>query len=599
MTQQKYSPQTDTKHSTKFKMFRDWLTNNLGIGQTRKEQVYLEISKSVSLKDVSYWIQVLFSAGIATLGLVLDSPAVIIGAMLISPLMGSILANGLALAAGDVILAMRASMNLALSCFTAISFATLLVWVLPFKEMSQEILARTSPNLLDLVVALFSGGVGSLAICKEPKGAVTSIPGVAIAVALMPPLCVVGYGIGIAFSLNFSRGLQVASGGGLLFFTNLVAITFTAMLVFLALHIDSALVKQQVRGWRKTDPESAWMRDILEKLPASRRLRKIGSLPGRFLLIFITITAIFVPLNQSFSQLKRELYQRQQENDIRLAATKVWEDDFGNFPNGDTRSFVSKLSAVPRQNKLLIQLQVFTSKLYTPDEQSRYVKKLASRLRKNPESIKLKLIEIPTASNELLRTIPEEKSPDPETIISVAKLHSDFIQEIKSALTNLRLPSGVQMLDYEIISSEKAPLTVRVIYLSDRDVSLDAQDLLKSDIQQRFDYPEARFIMQRIDTNAGQLSFKKAQSALNTAESPKLDKIGQLLQQQPNLQLQTTTNRQTDEPEEIQQQRFEAIAKYLADKWKINNNRILNTPGAESQSNAKMKLVLKSSNSSN
>ena len=64
MTQHKYSPKPDTK----YKMFRDWLTNNLGIGQTRKEQVYLEISKSVSLKDVSYWIQVLFSAGIATLG---------------------------------------------------------------------------------------------------------------------------------------------------------------------------------------------------------------------------------------------------------------------------------------------------------------------------------------------------------------------------------------------------------------------------------------------------------------------------------------------------------------------------------------------------
>ena len=588
MTQHNYPPEADTK----YKMFRDWLTNNLGIGQTRKENVYLEISKSVALKDVSYWIQVLFSAGIATLGLVLDSPAVIIGAMLISPLMGSILANGLALAAGDVILAMRASLNLALSCFAAISFATFLVWVLPFKEMSQEILARTSPNLLDLVIALFSGAVGSVAICKEPRGAVTSIPGVAIAVALMPPLCVVGYGIGIALSLNFSRGLQVAGGGGLLFFTNLVAITFTAMLVFLSLHIDSALVRQQVRAWRKTDPGSVWMRNILEKLPASKHLKRMGSLPGRFLLIFITISAIIIPLNQSFAQLKQELDQRQQENDIRLAATEVWEENYANLPDGKTRSFISKLIAVPQKDKLIVQLHVFTNKLHTPEEQSTYIRKLASRLRRKPESLKLKLIEIPTASNELLRPISEDNTKEPQTVVSVAKLHSDFIQEATSALINLRLPANMQMLDYEIVSSEKSPLTIRVIYLGDRNISPDAQDLLQSDIQQRFDYPDAKFAMQRINPNVGQLEFNQTQLVLEEDKSPILDKVAPILQKYPDLQLQVTLNSQTNDTEESTKQRFAAIAKYFAERWDIKDNRILVNSGTKQLNNAQMKLVL-------
>jgi uncharacterized hydrophobic protein (TIGR00271 family) len=111
---------------------------------------------------------------------------------------------------------MRSLLNLLLSCLVAISFAVLLVTLLPFKEITSEILARTRPNILDLVIALFSGAVGSVAICKEPRGVATSIPGVAIAVALMPPLCVVGYGIGVAISVNSTQGLQVASGGGLL-----------------------------------------------------------------------------------------------------------------------------------------------------------------------------------------------------------------------------------------------------------------------------------------------------------------------------------------------------------------------------------------------
>ena len=84
--------------------YRDRIASKLGIGEERKVEIYLELARSTTLADPAYWLQTLFAAGIATLGLTLNSPAVIIGAMLISPLMGPILANGLALAAGDVIL---------------------------------------------------------------------------------------------------------------------------------------------------------------------------------------------------------------------------------------------------------------------------------------------------------------------------------------------------------------------------------------------------------------------------------------------------------------------------------------------------------------
>src|ERR1044071_4237807 len=265
--------------------FRGWFANRLGVGRERKEHIYIDLSKSATLFDPAYWLQIIFAAGIATLGLILNSPAVIIGAMLISPLMGPILAAGLALAAGDVVLGLRAVVSLALSCVVAAIFAILLVTLLPFKEMTGEIAARTQPNTLDLVVALFSGAIGSIATCKEVKGVVTSIPGVAIAVALMPPLCVVGYGIGIAFSVSGSEGMRIASGGGLLFLTNLVAITFTAMIVFLALHIDTHEVREQVRQWRLQDRESAWVRNIFGMFPVSDRLKKTGSLPGRFMMI--------------------------------------------------------------------------------------------------------------------------------------------------------------------------------------------------------------------------------------------------------------------------------------------------------------------------
>jgi uncharacterized hydrophobic protein (TIGR00271 family) len=530
-------------------MFRDRFADNLGVSQARKEQVYLDICRSVTLEDVSYWIQVLFAAGIATLGLVLNSPAVIIGAMLISPLMGGILANGLALATGDVILAMRALFNLVLSCIVAICFAVLLVSLLPFKEMTSEIAARIRPNILDLVVALFSGAVGSVAICKEPRGVATSIPGVAIAVALMPPLCVVGYGIGIAISLDSVQGLQVARGGGLLFFTNLVAITFTSMLVFLGLHIDNDYVRGRVKEWRETDKESLWMQNFLEQLPAYNKIKKIGSLPGRFLLIFTTIGVISFPLNQSLNQLRREIALQQQENQIRAVATEVWQKNLANFPNGEQRSYISNISTLEQKNKLTIQLQVFSSKQYTPDEQNSYIQMLAERLNKPPELLGLKLIEIPTASNELLRQVAEEKPAEP--VINIAQLQANFSQEVESSLANIQLPQPAKLIDYELITSPLKPLRIRLIYLSERNIDRDAQILVADNIRTKLDYPSAQVNMQRISTSLGTISFQENISVLTVANTKILDSAGQILQQYPYLNLELTVNKSANEPADI------------------------------------------------
>ncbi|MDB9330327.1 DUF389 domain-containing protein [Nodularia spumigena CS-591/04] len=572
-------------------MFRDWFADNLGVGQARKEQVYLEICSSLSLDDASYWIQVLFAAGIATLGLVLNSPAVIIGAMLISPLMGGILANGLALAAGDVILAMRSLLNLLLSCLVAISFAVLLVTLLPFKEITSEILARTRPNILDLVIALFSGAVGSVAICKEPRGVATSIPGVAIAVALMPPLCVVGYGIGVAISVNSAQGLQVASGGGLLFFTNLVAITFTAMLVFLGLHIDNHLVREKVREWRHTHPESVWVQSLLEKLPAYGKFRKIGSLPGRLLLIFITIGAIIFPLNRSLSQLGREIAQQQQDNRNRSSATDVWQKNFATFPNGEPRSFISNISTSEQNQKLTIQLQVFSSQQYSSEEQDSYIQQLAPRLGRPPELLALKLVEIPTASNELLRPVPKE--PTPEPVLSIAQLQSSFLQEVQSALRDLRLPPPAEMLNYELITSPVVPLSIRVVYLSEREIDRDAQILVADSIRNRLNYESAQVSMQRIASNLGAISFEPEKSEIRSDDIKLLDRAGRILQQQPSLNLEMIVNQEEDELAEVVPGRSQAIKAYLESKWQISSDRIDWQTGTESQRSAILQLTVK------
>lgn len=560
--------------------FRGWFADHLGVDEERKKLLYVDLSSAATLRDATYWLQILFAAGIATLGLVLNSPAVIIGAMLISPLMGPILSAGLALATGDFILGLRALINLALSCVVAMIFAVLLVGLLPFKEMTGEIAARTQPNTLDLVVALFSGAIGSIATCKQVKGVVTSIPGVAIAVALMPPLCVVGYGIGYAFSVSGTEGMRVARGGGLLFLTNLVAITFTAMIVFLALHIDTTSVKERIEEWRAEDPESSWFRSVLKRLHVSGGIRRIGSLPGRLLMIAVPILVILIPLAQSFNQLKVEIETQQQENRIRRGATALWQQNFAKLADGQQRSFIDQLSVAQQDGRVNLQLRVFTSKPFTASERTDFVRMVAARLDKPPDSVAVQLVEIPTTSGELVAKAREEKSVAAPP--SIVQLQANLLQGIESALSGLRLPPPAHMLDYQMTTSPTESVRIEISYLSDRDIEQDARTLVADDIRSRLNYPTAQVTLNRVDDTFGPITFNRNQATVTAAGANFLDRAGQALQQHPALSGEITIGGDKRERDGIADERKRAIQDYLSSKWEVAPIRVSVESGAES-----------------
>lgn len=566
---------------------RDRLAESLGVSEEKKEEIYLQISRSASLRDVSYWLQVLFSAGIATLGLVLNSPAVIIGAMLISPLMGPILASGLALAAGDLVLGARAAANLALSCVVAVSFAVLLVAVLPFREVTAEIAARTQPNTLDLVIALFSGAVGSVATCKEVKGVVTSIPGVAIAVALMPPLCVVGYGAGLALSVNVADGARIAQGGGLLFLTNLVAIIFTAMVVFVALHIDTERVRERAREWQREDAESMWVRSLIVRLPIPDTLRTVGSLPGRFVAIVVMILLLLVPLTQSFLHLKDEIARKQQENSIRLAATELWEQNFSRMPDGQQRCYLGQLSLLDREGKLALLMRVFTIKPYTPEEKAEYTRLVAARVGRPVPSVALRLIEIPTVSSELLAKARDEARGEPvvkeesrvEEVLTLAQLQSNYSQGVETALADLRLPPPARLLGHEVTTAD-AKSQVKLVYLSERDIEPDALGLLVGDIRARLENPQTRVVFERVAASSGPLAFARNRAEFAPDGAELLDGAGQHLQRFASLRAEVASGADKGERQGVAEERVRAVADYLLTKWQVAPERLDTKPGA-------------------
>ena len=221
--------------------FRKILGLIFNLFPTLSTEEQLEVREDLT-KDAQpgrdYFILIVLSSIIATLGLLLNSPAVVIGAMLVAPLMSPILGFSLGIVLGEVRL-VRTSLESMFKGVMATVIVSILVGLLsPLKEMTPEIMARTQPTLLDLFIALASGMAGAYALSRKEVSA--ALPGVAIAAALAPPLSVVGLGLA-------NGNMQAASGALLLFVTNLITISLAGVIIFTLLGIHPLNLQPEVQ----------------------------------------------------------------------------------------------------------------------------------------------------------------------------------------------------------------------------------------------------------------------------------------------------------------------------------------------------------------
>lgn len=187
-----------------------------------KAQVIHHIEEEVSFRP-QYFMMLFLSVIIATLGLIIDNNAIIIGAMLLSPLIWPIIGISLATVRSTKDLMRKSLILLVVSLAFILVVAVLISFISPFKEVGSEILGRTTPTVFDLVIALAAGTAATL-ILTWPKFS-DALAGVAIAASLLPPICVTG--VGLAF-----KDMSIAYGSFILFLTNLASIIFAGIVVF-------------------------------------------------------------------------------------------------------------------------------------------------------------------------------------------------------------------------------------------------------------------------------------------------------------------------------------------------------------------------------
>jgi uncharacterized hydrophobic protein (TIGR00271 family) len=220
------------------------------------ETVISNIDAAVVFRGTNLWI-LIFAILVASLGLNINSNAVIIGAMLISPIMGPIMGIGLGIGISDLKLLKKAFYNYLVASGVALATSTLYFLLSPLNEAHSEILARTSPTIYDVLIAFFGGFAGMIATSSKQKGNV--IPGVAIATALMPPLCTAGYGLA---TLN----PEFFFGAFYLFIINTVFIALATFILARVLHLPHTQLQNEKS--ERLAKRIVWVVSVITFLPS-------------------------------------------------------------------------------------------------------------------------------------------------------------------------------------------------------------------------------------------------------------------------------------------------------------------------------------------
>lgn len=411
---------------------------NLNADQHGFDDIDQGIRDGIEIRGTNLWVLML-AIFIASIGLDVNSTAVIIGAMLISPLMGPIMGVGYGAGINDYLLIRKAAGNLLISILIGLFTSTVYFLASPLSTAQSELLARTTPTIWDVLIALFGGLAGIIASTRKEKSNV--IPGVAIATALMPPLCTAGYGIA-------NGSMEMFFGAFYLFFINCVFIAFATLLLVGYINPPHKRFVSEELG-RKVK------RYIYIVLFATL-------LPSVYLAFGMVTREVFNSRANEFVKnelvfercfiAKQKISAAKQEIDITLVGQQVSDDDLSKLSE--------KLVHYRLQNAKLVVHQTVIKEL---DEASLKKSLLTEILNSNQQTFDSKNKQLQELQNEIAQ-LRSQQSQQAEYLNEQQKIFAELVaqypqvQKLAVAKTDEHLTSGTDKLSVLLVNvtSKKA-----------------------------------------------------------------------------------------------------------------------------------------------
>jgi uncharacterized hydrophobic protein (TIGR00271 family) len=449
----------------------------LGVERWDRPLIFREAADAAVDNGLPYWLVLALSGAIATLGLALDSSAVVIGAMLVAPLLGPIVGLSLALAVGDSRLALQSFAVVGGSVVVVIATAAGLTAILPFHTLTLEISSRVRPTTLDLGVAVCSGLVGALVTLARGKRLSAAIPGVAVAVALIPPMAVAGFGMVAGWHT------EVVWGALLLLGANLAGIVLSGVALFLLVGMHRADVVEAARAWHAGSSPNGVAR-LVCRLPGIDRADVFGSALGRGGLVFGFVVALAIPLSAAFSEVVREARVQGAVE----TATTLLEDD------GTTSVVWRQIEMF--QDSAVARVRVATAQGVSAEAREAF-RRRATELAGEPVALRLEQLPAPadaSALQALLRGGGDRGRRDdepawPETVARAR-------EALARAAWNLPFPEGAEAIAVTLrVEGGHDPAvadSAEVLYLAPQQLEPQTVEVLGRSLRQAVGHPELR-----------------------------------------------------------------------------------------------------------
>ena len=460
-------------------------SEGLGVRHWDRPAIFRETAEAAASSDLPYWMVLILSGAIATLGLALNSAAVVIGAMLVAPLLAPVTGLALALAVGDGRLALQTAAIVAGSTVAVIAISALLTSLLPFHTVTLEISARTRPSTLDLGIAVFSGLVGAVVTVARGRRLSAAIPGVAISVALIPPLAVAGFGIGSGWQPNLIYGSLLLYGA------NLTGIVLSGMAIFLLVGMHRRDVVETAIRWH----QNASPGGLTALANRFRWVRSVGMLRtawSRVGMVLLFVAAMSIPLSETLREIAREARVERAVT----AAEQVFQRP--------GRAAVLNRQIVPAENYTQVYLRVATVEWFDGDARDEFERMASSAA---GEPVRLTLEQLPTSGGDVseIATLlngnaPEGSSAPSQPAASLADLLAMLHLHLNRGLRAAMLPPGHEIVGAELSTRPGGAVTLHVAYAAPDSLEAQAAQMLRRQLQFALDFRRLQLHLVHVET---------------------------------------------------------------------------------------------------
>lgn len=500
--------------------FTGSMSRLFGIRPEEREWRYIEAIKASSFALPRFWVQIFFAAALTALGLVINQSAIIIGAALIVPIAWPVIAAGMALAVGDIYLFLKLLLKLVLVAALTAALAACFSGLLPFSAFTAEIASRTKPTILDFMVALVSGMAGAVMLFSRRR-MLQFLPGAVLAVALLPPLAVMGFGLANSINADIFRGSAV------LFTANFFAAILGASLVYAVVGMPAVAGLKGIHDWKQRELNQPIVALIFKGLRLKNLAGRTGSVRSRLVVAAVFLLALVIPLQMAFNQLSLEFRARQAISEVQKM-----------FELAGRSAIINSASSIGEE-EIAVRIQVATNSFFSSSDIRRFEERISDRTGK-PTRLDLVQSLSDIGAGEKIRGILTPVRPAPvEFSSSIPEMTVGLRDEIEKNLRNAPLPHSIALLRASAdLSLGERSSSFRIDYLADAPLSEDAAAMLINLLERQMKLETGSLSLVHVPSR---YSFRlDPKGDISIAERAQLQEIQSKLIQNPQLHADVT-----------------------------------------------------------